>query len=98
MIWVEEGHDGPTNKTATIQRQPKQIVEYNHRTTIEWSYYIMVERQKWAVAEFRKLTVENFNETSHWKLLISDIQLRHTSPALAATLMCRGTQVGKHCV
>jgi len=24
---------------ATMQRQPKQIVEYNHRTTIEWSYY-----------------------------------------------------------
>jgi len=37
-------------KTATMQRQPKQIVEYrptcNHRTTIEWSYYcdIMMKR------------------------------------------------------
>ena len=33
-------------KTATItQRQPKQIVEYNHRTTIEWPYYdFMMER------------------------------------------------------
>ena len=32
-------------KTATMQRQPKQSIEYNHRTTIEWSYYyIMMER------------------------------------------------------
>jgi len=32
-------------KTATMQRQPKQSIEYNHRITIEWSYYhIMVEQ------------------------------------------------------
>jgi len=32
-------------KTATMQRQPKQAVEYNHITTIEWSYYgIMMEQ------------------------------------------------------
>jgi len=33
------------------------------------------------------VTVENFIETSHWKLLIS-----HNRQ------VCRGTQVGKHCV
>jgi len=30
------------------------------------------------------MTVENFTETSHWKLFISEIRPRHTSTALAA--------------
>jgi len=43
------------------------------------------------------MTVENFIDTSHWKLLISDIRPRHTSTALAAHKV-RGTQIGKHCL
>jgi len=41
------------------------------------------------------MRVENVIETSHWNLLISDVRPRHTSTA--STLVCRGTQVGKHC-
>jgi len=58
----------------------------------------MVERQKCAVAEFSKLNifneVENFNETSHWKLLISNIRPRHTSAALAAHLCAAAHRLG----
>ena len=44
------------------------------------------------------MIVENFIETFHCKLLISDIRPRHTSTALAAHFYCScGTQVGKHC-
>ena len=42
------------------------------------------------------ITVENFNEASHWKLLISDIRPRQLFYRSRGTLMCRGTQVGKH--
>jgi len=37
------------------------------------------------------MTVENFIDTSHWKLLISDIWPRHTSTALAAQCVPRYT-------
>jgi len=34
-------------KTATMQRWPKQSTEYNHRTTIEWSYYYISRSVPW---------------------------------------------------
>ena len=40
------------------------------------------------------MTVENFNESSHWKLLISDIRPRHTSTALAAHLWAAAHRLG----
>jgi len=35
VIEEQEGNDVQRTRTATMQRQPKQIVEYNYRTTIE---------------------------------------------------------------
>jgi len=96
-------------KRATMQKQPKQIIKYNHITTMGWSYYdIMMERYKCAVAEFRNWNV--FNESwkrhwkRHWNFSLKSIDFRHSAVAYfyrsrgtLMSLVCRGTQVEKHC-
>jgi len=66
-----------------MQRQPKTIVEYNHRTMTEWSLL-------WWSGNLRNQTLS----MTHWKLLISDTRPRHTSTALASHLCFAAHKLG----
>ena len=54
-------------KRATMQRQPKQTMKYNHITTMEWSYYDMGPSIKYVT-----LFLANFDSPCHTLSHISD--------------------------
>ena len=91
--WLGEVMAVQRPKRATMQRQPKQTVKYNHI----WND-IMMEQLKCAWLNLGNQTfsmrVENVIETSHWKLLISDIRPLHTSTALAAHFCAAAHRLG----